>query len=397
MRNLEKKHRLRILFVPQWYPKDGVKQVSGTFCREHVRAAALYDDTAVLVYISRPQKWPTLAWQRESDSGTPVFYASYGHSFIPKTTRPFFYIHLRRAIRRAIKEWGRPDVIHTQDRYAYYVIKAIQGLKIPSVISQHWGGFMRRELDDRDIRRYRWAFGQAARVLPANKFFDLDYSYYKLNAKTTWLPNALDTRVFYSLPQTVKEPWLLHASGFTPEKRFPDIIAAFARVLRLHPTAVLHVAGDGPNRAAMEALAARELSPGSFKFHGFISKPELADLMRRASGFVFPSKAETFGCVLIEAMACDCPVLTTRVGGIPAVVQEGDGLFVEVGNINQIAEGMVQLLDGTHGFDTTRISGEIRARFSHEAVGYVLHNEYLRAVSTTKTKSAQSTDENASC
>jgi glycosyltransferase involved in cell wall biosynthesis len=81
----------------------------------------------------------------------------------------------------------------------------------------------------------------------------------------------------------------------------------------------------------------------------------------------------------MEAMACGCPVLTTRIGGIPAVVREGDGLFVEVGNIDQITEGMIHLLDGTHGLEMARISHETRERFSHEAVGRILHEEHIKA------------------
>jgi len=376
---------LRILFVPVWYPtKDGSDQVTGTFCREHVRAAALYDDVAVLVYTSRAQRWPTLTWERVDDCGVPTFYATFGHSPIPKTTLPFFYIHLWRAIRRAIQEWGRPDVIHTQDTYAYYVIRAVQSLKIPIVVSQHSTAFMERQVDNRAVRQFRWAFSRTARVLPANQFAAADYYHYGLQAPITWLPNALDTNVFYPPLQPAREPWLLHASGFTPVKRFPDVVQAFAQVRGVRPQAILQVVGDSPNRAEMEALAARELPPKSFYFYGFLSKPDLAGLMRRASGFVFPSEAETFGCVLMEAMACGCPVLTTRVGGIPAVVRAGEGLFVDVGNIDQIAEGMIQLLDGTHGFDMTHLSRVIRERFSHVAVGRILHEEHLTAAAVAK-------------
>jgi hypothetical protein len=220
---LESNRRVRILFIPEWYPsKDGSNQVSGTFCREHVRAAALYDDVAVLVYNSRPQRWPTLTWERVNDCGVPTFYATYGHSPIPKTTLPFFHIHLSRAIRRAIQEWGRPDVIHTQDSYAYYVMNAVQSFRIPVVISQQWTGFMRRELDARAVRRFRWVFARAARVLPVSVQAEANYAHYSLKAPITWLPNTLDTNVFYPPPEPAREPWLLHASGLTAQKRFPD-------------------------------------------------------------------------------------------------------------------------------------------------------------------------------
>jgi glycosyltransferase involved in cell wall biosynthesis len=132
----------------------------------------------------------------------------------------------------------------------------------------------------------------------------------------------------------------------------------------------------------MEALAEARLPRSSFRFHGVLSKPEIAALMRRSSGFILVSDAETFGCVLMEAMACGCPVLTTRVGGIPAVVRDGDGLFTEVGDINQVARGMQRLLDGTHGLELERISHETRTRFGHETVGGLLHKEHLEAAMT---------------
>jgi len=229
------------------------------------------------------------------------------------------------------------------------------------------------------IRQFRWAFSQAHRVLPANQNAAQDYDYYDIEASVHWLPNALDTRIFKPEPPLRREPWLLHASGFAPQKRFPDILSSFAIVVKRRPDAVLQIAGDGIGRPEMESLARELLSNASFRFHGFLSKSQLAELMRRSRGFIFPSEFETFGCVLMEAMACGCPVLTTRVGGIPAVVRESEGLFVEVGDIDAIAKGMLHLLEGTHGVDVEHVSRETRARFSREAVGRILHEEHLAA------------------
>lgn len=377
--------RLRVLFIPQWYPaQSGPNQVGGTFCREHVRAASLYDDVAVLVLSSRLQRWPTLEWNRVEDAGVPTFYATYGRSPIPKTTRFFLGYHLRQAFRCVSEQWGVPDVIHAQDVQSYVVIKALRRFGIPFVISQHWSGFLERIITRSALNRYRWAFSQAVRILPTNKFAQEDYQHYGLRPSTTWLPNVLDTAVFGYAPTGSRRPWLLHASGLTREKRVSDIIKAFAQVSRDRPDAVLQIVGDGVHRAGLEALARRELPPDSFKFHGFLSKPELADLMRRSCGFVLASDAETFGCVLMEAMSCGCPVLTTRVGGIPAVVREGEGLFADVGSVEQMASGMSRLLDGMHGLDLERISRHAQERFSQSAVGRVLHEEHARAAKTRK-------------
>src|SRR6266850_42628 len=165
---MEMNRRIRVLFIPQWYPSNDGTIHCGVGCQEHVRAAALYDNVAVLVFTSRLQRWPTMHWHQVNDDSVPTFYAAHGLSFIPKTSMLVFQLQLRRALRRVIREWGRPDVIHTQDAYGYYVIKAAQGLQIPFVISQHWSCFLERSLNPGAVRRFAWAFARAARVLPAN-------------------------------------------------------------------------------------------------------------------------------------------------------------------------------------------------------------------------------------
>src|SRR4029079_15512579 len=197
-------------------------------------------------------------------------------------------------------------------------------------------------------------------------------------------PNTISSEIFYAIPHETRKPWLLHASGLSSQKRFPDIVRAFARVRRDRPEVVLQIVGEGPDRQVCEEFARHELSPGSFHFHGYLPKPQLAELMRQASGFVLPSEAENLPCVLIEALACACPVLTTRVGGVTALVSEADGILVDVGNLDQISDGIRELLDGTHGFDMARMSREVGAQYSHEAIGRLLHEEYQKVVTENR-------------
>src|SRR5262245_12563200 len=302
--------RLRVLFVPQWYPcNQGDNPASGTFCREHVKAAALYDEVAVLSFSARNERKPTLRLDYWVDDDIPTFVATYGHSPIPKSTLPFFLLHLRRAIGHVIRKWGHPDLIHTQDMHAFYVMKATQRFRIPFIISQHSSALRRRDLDPKAVRQLRWSFARAATVLHVNPCGPLDDRYYKFHSNYCWLPNALNPCLFHPPQGKGREPFLLHVSGFAPEKRFPDVVEAFARVQRVRPNAQLEIVGESRYRPKAEALAAKQLPPDSYRFHGFLGKEKVAELMRRASGLVLVSEFETFGCVLIESMACACPVL----------------------------------------------------------------------------------------
>jgi hypothetical protein len=110
---------------------------------------------ALLALSSRlQQRLPTMQWTETDDKGIPTFYANYGHSPIPKTTLPLFRLHLRRALRRVIRKWGKPDIIYTQDTHAYYVMLRQNTYRSPVVMSQHWTGFMTGRMTP-FLRQYR--------------------------------------------------------------------------------------------------------------------------------------------------------------------------------------------------------------------------------------------------
>lgn len=369
--------RLRVLFVPDWYPRpETAGTVSGEFVREHVFSAALYDNVAVLDLILRPAFFPGLALRLEDDLGVPIYRARVG--YWPHTLTGDFVkrVCLARALRHITRTWGRPDVLHLQDDMAHDVIRAARSLLVPCVVSQHCSVFIKRRLTAGWRRRFRYTFTKGARVLPAHYSASADYEHYGLKANITWLPNAFDPAVFYPPVTGCRVPTLLHISGFAPEKRVADIIKAFAEVLRVRPEARLNLVGDGAARASLTELAGSILPKGTWRFLGFLPKPAIAEQMRAACGFVFPSEHETFGCVLMEALACGCPALTTNAGGIPAVADEANAIVVPIGDIAAIAAGMVRLVEGTHGLDMGRIAQETKMKFSRQMVGWKMHQIY---------------------
>ncbi len=381
MASISADRRLKILFIPYWYPpRENQDSVSGAFVREHVMAAALTDDVRVLAFRMEEDGYSPTARSFYVDEGVEtldVTVHSGGRSAFRSARLGSLWI---RHLAEALIRWGRPDLIHSQDMSSFYAAKVARIIGVPYVVSQHWTGFMRRALTPRQTVLFRRTLPEARLVFCSNRDAEDDLLAYGIRAATAWLPNSYDPAVFHRESGTHKEESLLHVSGFSDQKRVPDILTAFRDVLPRRPGAVLHLAGDGKGRAGIEKMACDVLPESSFVFHGFLSKSDLADLMRRTSGFVFPSSAETFGCVLMEAMACGCPVLTTRAGGIPAVVREGEGLTVQIGDTAAIADGMIRLLDGSHGLDTDAIARGIEERFSRPVVAGFLHAHHLRAI-----------------
>ncbi|MGH9823785.1 MAG: N-acetyl-alpha-D-glucosaminyl L-malate synthase BshA, partial [Blastocatellia bacterium] len=142
------------------------------------------------------------------------------------------------------------------------------------------------------------------------------------------------------------EKVMVHISTFRPVKRITDCIEVLARVRELDGVRLkLVMCGDGPERRDAEALAEQLGVAGDVLFVG--QKPQLwiRQCLSVADALLLPSQSESFGLVALEAMACQVPVIATRVGGLPEVVVEGEtGYLFEVGDVDGMAQGVLRVL-----------------------------------------------------
>ncbi|MEZ5855402.1 MAG: glycosyltransferase [Hyphomicrobiaceae bacterium] len=113
-------------------------------------------------------------------------------------------------------------------------------------------------------------------------------------------------------------------------KGFDEVIEAMPRLIAQRPDLVYVAAGDGSDRARLEAKA-QALGVGDHvKFTGRISESDKADLYRLADAYVMPSSGEGFGFVILEALACGLPVMASTADGTREAVRNGElGLLVD--------------------------------------------------------------------
>jgi N-acetyl-alpha-D-glucosaminyl L-malate synthase BshA len=138
------------------------------------------------------------------------------------------------------------------------------------------------------------------------------------------------------------EKILVHVSNFRKVKRVEDVVKIFEKVYKEIPCKLIMV-GDGPDRYNAEQLC-REI--GLCHEVRFLGKQDaVEELLAIADLFLIPSGSESFGLAALEAMACEVPVISSNVGGLPEVnIQGVTGYMSDLGNVDEMAKYAIEIL-----------------------------------------------------
>jgi N-acetyl-alpha-D-glucosaminyl L-malate synthase BshA len=139
------------------------------------------------------------------------------------------------------------------------------------------------------------------------------------------------------------EPLMVHVSNFRPVKRPVDCVEILGRVLKKGIKTRLVMVGDGSERTNAEHRARCLGISDKCSFVG--KQPKIVDYLSASDVLLLPSEQESFGLAALEAMACEVPVVSSRVGGVPEVVTDGEtGFLSAVGDVDEMAENAAKLL-----------------------------------------------------
>jgi phosphatidylinositol alpha-mannosyltransferase len=307
---------------------------------------------------------------------------SVGRSFpVPfngSVARLAFGPRVRARVRVALRR-ARPDVVHVHEPFAPSVgMLALLASKQPCVATFHASApasraYRASALALRPLWRkiaVRIAVSEEARRTVERVFGD----------GVRVVPNGIDLDRFAGVPPV--DPALevvLFVGRLERRKGARLLVEAFVEVKKARPAARLVLVGEGAERAACERALPDALR-GDVEFLGRLEPAELARAMGEASVVAAPSLAgESFGIVLLEAMAAGRPVVASRIPGYAAVVRDGvEGVLVPPGDTGALARALTEVLAsperaramGAAGlarapeFDWTRVAAEIERAYA---------------------------------
>jgi glycosyltransferase involved in cell wall biosynthesis len=383
--------RFNVLFITKIYPLPAWP-VRGIFVREHAKAVSLYHDVRVLHYVGRSGDVPGL-WriERELDpaytANLPTYRAWERRVPIPQVSYLFRLLSVIAAFRRFAREGFRPDLIHA-NLYPVGLPAWLAGRlhRIPVVITVHSSEFRKKTLTRWQLWGARFAMERADVVMPVSEDLQRAMEAYGIRAPYRIVPNALDIDLF--TPKAAVERGaqrrilFIGALESTHKKGVGYLFQALRRVSDRRQDWHLDLIGDGPTRPYYEHLAQELGIAEDVTFHGIQPKSEVVRYLHRCDFLVSSSLYETFGVVLIEAMAAGRPVIATQCGGPEEIVNDAVGVLVPPKDVAALAEAIDDMLDHAREYDPAQLSAYAHQRYSYQAVGAKLDAIYRSVVAS---------------
>ncbi|RLF42750.1 MAG: glycosyltransferase family 1 protein, partial [Thermoplasmata archaeon] len=168
------------------------------------------------------------------------------------------------------------------------------------------------------------------------------------------IPNGVDTYKFRNIDKRMArkqmsfgdEPFFLYVGRLVSKKGLFTLLLAFKSVLKEVPEAKLRFAGKGKLKTVLSSFAKALGIDENVEFLGYVQDNLLNPLFSSADIFVLPSAfGESFGIVILEAMASGTPVIGTKVGGIEEILSNGNGILVPPSDPSALADAMLSLLN----------------------------------------------------
>jgi len=249
---------------------------------------------------------------------------------------------------------------------------------VPAVVNYR-GGDADRFLT-REMGLVRPTLLRAAAIAVPSGFLQTVFA--KHGVATTIVPNIVRLDAFRPAASLEAHTNLLVARNLEAIYDIATAIRAFAIVAARCPDASFTVAGSGPERATLEALAESLGVAAKVRFTGQLDNAELPKLYRSSAIVLNPSQVDNLPISLLEALACGVPIVSTNVGGVPYMVEhETNALLVPPGSPEAMAAAVLRLIDDRLLAERLRLAGMTAARrYSWSAVRSELYALYARVL-----------------
>ena len=284
---------------------------------------------------------------------------------------------LKKLMERYISENGVPDICHAHGFYnGNEAIRLKNKYSVPFVTTEHYSVFGRNMLSTRELKMANRVYTESsARIAVSMDFKSLLEE--KYNLEFQYLPNIVDVEKFHPSEKPVdsKRFVILSVGSLDRNKNQTLLLEALAK---LPEEFSLMIAGKGPDQKRLMKQANDLGIQHRVEFLGFVPQNTLVSLFQKADVLAVTSLYETFGIVMIEAMSCGIPVVSTPVGAAPWLINDERVGYIADYDAIQIADAIKKVW--TNQWDRNFIRNFAISNFSSEMISKKLIQLYKNII-----------------
>ena len=308
-----------------------------------------------------------------------------------------------------VAEFYKLDILHVHYAIPHSVsallarqMLAVRGKTLPFITTLHGTDITLVGLDRSYLPITRFGIDESDGVTAISSYLrDLTFDAFAVTRDIEVIRNFVNCDLYTRNPSHVErmrtryakpdEKLLVHLSNFRPVKRVLDVVKVFAKVAATMPARLMLI-GDGPDRSAAEYFA-MELGVAA-RIHFVGKQDNVHDLLPLGDLMLMPSEMESFGLAALEGMACRVPSISTRVGGVPELIDDGqNGLLYAVGDTEGMAAGAIRLLANPAELDRMASAARRTAQdhFCASRIIPLYEKYYRQVIERSKLQAPQST------
>lgn len=372
----------KVLWLASWYP-DEVSPYNGDFIQRHALAVSQYLPLTV-VYVAQHGPETSMAAYDVKVKKTGqlteiiVYFPHHktGRGLLDRLRYNWkYFFYYRKFLRQYIREHGKPELVHVHvpmkaGRMAVWLKKKFG---IPFMVSEHSSAYSPEVPDNYQNRGsyYRkWVktiFEEAEAVTTVSKKLGERLQQLFAIRALQVIPNVADNHFFRYDPRPVSTFRLLHASTMDHPKNVEGILRVLGRLKQLRQD--WHCVMLGWDTPELKQLADSLGLGENIHWKGVVPYQQVAEEMQQSSAFILFSRYENQPCVILESLSCGLPVISSAVGGIPEVVDAGNGVLVAPGNEEELLQAILSMMNKGNTYNRAAIAARAGAAFSYEAVG----------------------------
>ncbi len=375
---------MQILWLASWYPNP-YEPTNGDFVERHAIAVSKIIPLDLIHVVQTGKNIRTKDGYVHAKEGNlrelvysfPFKKWGWVWGWLDKIRYHIKYIfYYRSVLSKYTRQYGKPDLIHVHVpmKAGLLALEFADYWQIPFIVTEHSSMYDPAAVDT-FLKRSSFfkqntkkIFKKASAVTNVSAAIGRRVNALFSLAQTEVIHNVVDTSQFFykAKAENAVFKWL-HVSSLYPLKNADGIIKAFKLLTTERQDWELTIAG-----AAEQDLVDSVYESGlshKIKFVGELSHKDVAKQMQISSALIMFSKHENFPCVIIEALCCGLPVVSSAVGGVPEAVNSTNGLLVESENIEALKNAFGRMMDQYQQYDQEQIAKDAASKYSEEVIG----------------------------